>query len=268
MVRVFLVLPDVSSSKVSALCSASRRLGAPVDVLVSYSTLLWKPVAASRLRGVVSRGCVSPVLLDSGAYHLATRGLDVDVARYASEALRMAGEGVAGLVVAPDVPGDAWATLERSLAFAEAYPGEFMPVLQPPVPDSRDPLLHAAQLAQLEGAGLLDRAPRLPGGRILVGIGGLDGARRRAAYVAELVRILTDEYGNVALHLFGAGARLLRSLAKRGLLESVYSVDTGAWQAEIRFRRRTELGADGVVEANLLAIERYLERVSEAVVAT
>jgi len=268
LVRVFLVLPDVSVAKVRALCGAAGRLGGPLDVLVSYSTLLWKPVALGRLRRVVGGGCVSPVLLDSGAYHLATRGLQVDVEGYASLARRLSVEGVAGLVVAPDVPGDPGATLERSLSFSRVYPGSFVPVLQPPGGGPVDPVLHAAQLLRLEEAGLLDRAPRLPGGRVLVGVGGLDGARRRAPYVAGLVRILAEDYGYAALHLFGAGARLLRSLARRGLLDAVYSVDTGAWQAEIRYRRRTELGAEGVVEANTLAIERYLERVHRAAEAT
>ncbi len=264
MVRVYLVLPDVSKSKVRALCGASHRRGAVLDVLVSYSTLLWKPVAAERLSLLVSRGCVSPAMIDSGAYHLATRGLEVDVASYAATARRLVADGVAGFVVAPDVPGDPWATLARSLEFAEVYPGEFVPVIQPPPRGGPDPVLHAAQLAELEAAGLLERAPKLPGGRVLVGVGGLDGNRRRTAYVAELVRLVWEGYGWAGLHIFGAGARLLKSLARRGLLDAVYSVDTGAWQAEIRFRRRTELGAEGVVDANVRAIVRYLERVAGA----
>lgn len=265
MVRVFLVLPDVSEVKVAALCGVAGLLGGGVDVLVSYTTLLWKPSTVSRLARLVAEGCVRPVLLDSGAYHLATRGFMVSIEGYAAMARRLSSAGVAGLVVAPDVPGDSMATLARSLEFAFAYGGPFMPVLQPPRGSPPDPLAHARAFEALEAAGLLELAPRLPGGKVLVGVGGLDGARRRTSYVASLIDAIDKLYGYAALHIFGAGARLLRSLARRGLLSAVYSVDTGAWQAEIRYRRRSGLGAETTLEANKLAIARYLERVRRAI---
>ena len=253
MVRVFLVMPDMAPAKVHALCSA----GAP-DVLVSYSTLVWKPITTKRLKTVVDEGCVGSVMLDSGAYHHARGEFRVDVGEYAIRAWRLRVEGLAEYVVAPDVPGDPESTLKRTLEFSEAYHGEFVPVAQPP-PGPPDPRAHANELQGLLLKGLLDRAPKVPGGR-LVGLGGLDGPRRRAKYLAELLEAIEDLHLQVRLHLFGVGARLLKSLAGKGLLDMVYSVDTGAWQAEIRFRRRSKYKADSTLKANIAAIKGYLER--------
>ncbi|GAB6148689.1 hypothetical protein [Stetteria hydrogenophila] len=44
----------------------------------------------------------------------------------------------------------------------------------------------------------------------------------------------------------------------------MYSVDSSAWQAEVRWRRRTHYGAAGTLEANLAAITGYLARVKRA----
>lgn len=257
MVRVFLVMPDMAPAKIHALCSA----GAP-DVLVSYSILVWKPVTAERLKAVVERGCVGSVMLDSGAYHHARGEFRVDVDEYASRAWRLAVEGLAEYVVAPDVPGDPKTTLKRTLQFSKAYPGEFIPVAQPP-PGPPDPKAHANELQGLALKDLLERAPKVPGGR-LVGLGGLDGPRRKTGYLVDLVRKIEDLRLDIKLHLFGVGARLIKSLAARGLLNMVYSIDTGGWLAEIRFRRRTRYRALTTLEANTAAIKGYLERLATA----
>jgi len=258
LVHVFLVLPDLSESKLAAL-----ELARSVEprVLVSYSTFLTKPGSVARLGRLA--GAASELMLDSGAYHHARGVVKVSVGEYAGFASRH--RGLFDLVVAPDVPGDPEASLERTLEFLEAYGGPVVPVAQPPPEGkARD---HARQLEALEANGLLDSAPR-PRGRPLVGVGGLDGERKRAAYLAELVREISDSYGGaVDLHLFGVGARLLRSLARRHLLDNIYSVDTGAWQAEIRYRRRTVYAAESTLEANLAAITGYVAKAAAAVEA-
>lgn len=254
MVEVFIVLPDLADSKINAIC----RLEEPVNVLVSYATFLMKPSNTSRIERL--RKCVEgKIMLDSGAYHFARKSLYVDVKAYAKFAKRY--DGVFDFVVASDVPGDWQGTLERTLRFAELYEGDFIPVLQH---------IHLKMFWVFLEAGIVARAPRA-NGSYLLGVGGLDGERRRVNYVADVVFALRRNARYlgfpVKLHVFGAGARLLRSLAKRGLLDVVYSVDTGAWQAEIRYRRRSELGADGVGEAelNAIAIKRYMERARRAI---
>ena len=174
----------------------------------------------------------------------------------------LAREGLAGYVVAPDVPGAPGETLRRTLEFSWLYPGEFVPVAQPPR-GAPDPRAHAGELQRLAGEGLLDRAPRVPGGR-LVGLGGLDGARRRAGYVTGLLEAVEELGLGVRVHLFGAGARLLRSIARRGLTRLVHSVDTSGWLAEIMFRRRSVYAAHTTIEANVAAIEGYLGRLATA----
>ena len=263
MVRVFLVLPDLSGAKAAALRAASRLVG-PVDVLVSASTLAWKPGVEARLASLrLEPGVLGLVMLDSGAYHHARGAARVGVEWYAGLAARLATGGLADLVVAPDVPGDPEETLRRTLEFAPAYPGQFVPVAQPPR-GPPDPAGHARQLDSLARHGLLERAPRLPGGRVLVGLGGLDGPRRRTAYLAGLLGVVEGEWPGVALHLFGAGARHLRALARRGLLHMIYSVDSTGWLAEIRYRRRTVYNAASVEEANASAIIGYLGRARAA----
>lgn len=254
MVRVYLVLPDLSLTKAEALCS----VGEPLDVLISYSTILWKPVVEERIRLVKDAGCVGSVMLDSGAYHLARGSVEVDVRTYASYA---SGAGsLYDLIVAPDSPGRADETVSRTLLFSRFYRGGFVPVLQPP---------HAKVLDELYNAGVIERALRLEDGRLLLGIGGLDGGLRKVEAVSGIVISVVEAASglglDVALHLFGVGARILRGLARRGLLDSIYSVDSSGWLAEIRFRRRSVYGAMGVVDANVAAIKGYLERVKAAV---
>ncbi|MEB2837021.1 MAG: hypothetical protein GSR80_000319 [Desulfurococcales archaeon] len=255
MVRVFLVLPDVSEAKCRAIC-----LAGPLDVLVSYTTLKWKPSTLARLLALRRRGCLSSVMLDSGAYHLARLGARVDPREYAADS--RSGLGPAwDLVVAPDVPGDPEATLERTLEFIQSYGAPFLPVAQPP-PGPADPRRHALEAERLVSRGLLEWSPRLPGGRRLLGLGGLDGPRRRVSYIAGLLEEVESRLGGVSLHLFGVGARILAGLARRGLLGLVYSVDSSGWLAEIRFRRRTHYRAPGVVEANAAAMKGYLARLA------
>ncbi len=253
MVRVFLVLPDLSRSKAEALA----RLG-KVDVLLSYTILRWKPSALERLRVLRSR--LGEVMLDSGAYHQGRGEAWVDPASYASFANK--NRSLFNYVVAPDHPGDPGETLARTLRFMDHYPGEFIPVVQPG--PGHGPHTHIAMVEQLDRAGVLERAPRAEGG-VLVGVGGLDGERRRVSYIAALVREAEREYPWARLHLFGAGARILAGLARRGLLGQVYSVDSSGWLAEIMWRRRTVHNADTPLEANARAIEAYIEKVRQAV---
>ena len=264
MVRVFLVMPDLSEAKAEALKLAARR-GVRVDILVSATILAWKPSVEARLAVLREESSIGSVMLDSGAYHHARGDAEVGVTWYAGLAARLAGEGLVDYVVAPDIPGDPRATLERTLEYAEAYPGPFIPVAQPPR-GHPDPKRHAAALEELEKHGLLDRAPRDNGGARLVGIGGLDGPLRRAGYRTKLVEEIEKEWGPraVALHLFGVGARLLKSLAKRGLARIIYSIDSTAWLAEIRWRRRTVYNATTTLEANLAAITGYIAKIATA----
>jgi len=161
-------------------------------------------------------------------------------------------------VVGPDIPRDPLRSLERLERFHMAYPGPFLPTLQ-----SRDlgPEGYLWMLERLEDAGLLGRAPRPDGSRPLVGVGGLVGAR--VGMVARVVERLSESC-DCLLHLFGANLRVVRGLARRGLLEKVYSVDTSGWLAEIRWRRRTVYRASSTLEANLAAMRGYLEKMAGA----
>ena len=131
-----------------------------------------------------------------------------------------------------------------------------MPVLQ-----GEDEEGYSRLLRSFEAEGIIDRAPRAPDGRPIVGVGGLDGDRKRVGYVSRLLRRLPSDY---SYHLFGVGVRVIRGLRRRGLLDRVYSVDSSGWLAEIWFRRRTVYGASGVVEANLAAMRAYIGKAQAA----
>ncbi len=237
-VEVYLVMPDLSRAKVEALVRLSREL--PVSILVSYSTFKLKPATLDRLVYLSERSDVR-VMLDSGAYHMARLGLRVDVEEYALFAQRY--HRLFSIVVAPDVPGDARATVERTLEFKAVYEGEFLPVLQG---SNLEDYLWSSQA--LEEEGVLDG---------YAGVGGLDGSRRLKSWLETLLGRLC---GRLQLHLFGLGARLAKNLKQR-FNNCIRSVDTGAWQAEITYRRRSELGVDGdMVELEYRAMKRYLER--------
>lgn len=236
--RIYIVLPDLSTAKVRAVEIASRE--ADFGVLVSYSTIKMKPLTLERLSALRSRTEV-PIMLDSGAYHMARLGIEVKVRDYAELASRHS--RLFDVVVAPDVPGDCRATLERTRAFSRVYGGEFMPVIQG---RSLEEYLRCSQ--ELEDIPVAVR-----------GVGGLDGHKRRASFIVSVVKSLPR-----GLHLFGAGARAVAGLSKARLLDKVASIDSAGWLAEIRFRRRSVLGADSVVEANAKAIKVYVERVKRA----
>lgn len=252
-VELFLVLPDLGGSKVEALRGLCAE-GVRASVLVSYTVLRWKPSMLPRLASLRVEGCLGRVMLDSGAYHLMRLGESVDPGEYAGFA-RSARE-LWDIVVAPDVPGRPGETLERTLEFASVYAGRFMPVLQ-----GEDEEGYSRLLRSFEAEGLIDRAPRAPDGRPIVGVGGLDGDRKRVGYVSRLLRRLPSDY---SYHLFGVGVRVIRGLRRRGLLDRVYSVDSSGWLAEIWFRRRTVYGASGVVEANLAAMRAYIGKAQAA----
>ena len=242
MVRVFLVLPDLSFAKAVALSEVGG-----VDVLVSYSILVMKPGMRDRLEAVRDR--LGVVMLDSGAYHHARGVVDVDPVEYASFAWE--NRRLWHLVVAPDVPGNPGETLRRTLIFDKHYPGEgYIPVIQGGRVED-----YLGMLRELEAQGLASEG-------FLVGVGGLDGEKRRIAFLSKLLSKLPDKY---RYHLFGVGARILRGLARRGLLYKVYSVDSSAWLMEIRYRRRTVYKASDLITAEILGIKGYLERVEYAI---
>jgi hypothetical protein len=238
---LYLVIPDLSRGKLEAIVRLSREL--PVGILVSYSTFKLKPVTLDRLRELRSRAEVK-VMLDSGAYHMRKLGLDVRVEDYAS--LALSNPRLFDVIVAPDILHDCGSTLLRTL--------RFLKLLGNP---------HGV-LMVLQGVTLSDyvkcyRLHRLAFGELrYVGVGGLDGTRRRIAFLSGLLGSLCSL--GLELHLFGVGARLARLLVTRGY-SCIKSTDTVAWLHEIVFRRRDELGVDGdPVELNYRAMRRYLER--------
>jgi len=240
-------MPDLSRAKVEALARLSRERHVPI--LVSYSTFMLKPVTLERLRELRGRAYSLEVMLDSGAYHMARLGLDVSVAGYASFASKHL--NLFDLVVAPDAPGDCGSTLRRTIEFERLHRGPLLPVVQ-----GRTVEEYVYCYTRLEEAGLVGGA---------LGVGGLDGERRTLRFLEGLLGRLCG--GRARLHLFGVGARLYKALAPR-YGGCVASIDTGAWQAEIRYRRRTELGADGgLEELEYRAMKRYLERFEAAPVA-
>ncbi len=252
-VKVFIVLPDLSERKFEAirLASSTRRL----NILVSYTILRWKPAMVERLERLRRANLVESILLDSGAYHLMKLGEEVDVHEYSAFINSIK---YWDLVVAPDVPGKPSATLERTILFSQVYEEDFVPVLQGDRPSEYETFLR-----RIDALGLVDRAPRVMSGLPLVGIGGLDGPKKKVGFVSQIVEKLSDY--SIALHIFGVGSRVLRGLKKRGLLGKIYSVDSSGWLAEIQWRRRTVYGAKNTVEANVMAIHGYLDRVERAI---
>lgn len=236
MVEVYLVMADLSRAKVEALARLSREL--PVSILVSYSTFKLKPVTLDRVRELRARAGVK-VMLDSGAYHMARLEFKVDVMGYARFAENY--QKLFDVVVAPDVPGDAVATVKRTREFSRVYGDRFLPVLQGT--RLEEYIWCARELEDLIGG--------------YVGVGGLDKARRRAEWLEKLLSKLC---GGLELHMFGLGARLSKILVSR-FRNCVRSVDTGAWSSEITFRRRSVLGVDGdIVELEYKAMKSYLKR--------
>jgi hypothetical protein len=247
---VFLVFPDLGGAKGEALCRLAGE-GLRVNVLLSYATILAKPSTTRRLGELRRRGCLGAVMLDSGAYHVAFRGLRLGVGEYARGALGLS--GLVDLVVGPDVPRDPRASLERLAAFSRAYPHPFIPTLQ----SSGPPEGYLESLRMLEEAGIIDRAPRV-GGEPLVGIGGLVGMP--TSYGVEAVRLVSGSCG-CRLHIFGASLRLLTALRRRGLLGALHSIDTSGWLAEIRWRRRSLYHASTTLEANMAAMRGYIAKI-------
>jgi len=238
MVKVYLVMPDLSWAKVEALARLSRER--PVSILVSYSTFKLKPVTLERLRELRRRAYSLEVMLDSGAYHMARLGLEVSVASYADFVGRHG--RLFDVVVTPDVPSDCKATIARTEEFKKLYGGPFMPVLQGRSVDE-----YVSCYVELRELGLTSNH---------FGVGGLDGPKKSPWFIKDLLARLCGP--DTHLHLFGVGARLYRELSPYH--KCIESIDSGAWQAEIRYRRR-ELEADGnMAELEYRAMKRYLER--------
>jgi hypothetical protein len=236
MAKVYLVLPDLSRSKLEALVLLSKEFD-NFGILVSFYTIKTKPKTLERLRELRERADVS-VMLDSGAYHIARLGLNLDVREYAELASRHS--NLFDLIVAPDVPGDPELTVVRTIKFSRLYAGDFMPVVQ-----GRSVEEYVWCYRELRSLGLT-RYHRL-------GVGGLELFKKEPALLGELVSKLCFK----PLHLFGVGSRLLRLLSAYG--NCIRSIDSVAWLHEIRYRRR--LHGDGdPVRLNYNAIKAYLHR--------
>jgi hypothetical protein len=229
-------LPDLSRPKLEAIAVLSRELG-NLGLLVSFYTLKAKPKTLDRLRELRGRADVT-VMLDSGAYHMARLGLNLDVREYAELASRHG--DLFDVVVAPDVPGDPELTVVRTIKFSKLYAGDFMPVVQ-----GRSVEEYVRCYRELRSLGLT-KYHRL-------GVGGLEQFKREPALLGELVSKLCFK----PLHLFGVGSRVLRLIASYD--GCVRSVDSTAWLHEIKYRRRA-LGDGDPVRLNYNAIKTYIYR--------
>jgi hypothetical protein len=236
LAKVYLVLPDLSRPKLEAIAMLSKEL-CNLGLLVSFYTLKTKPKTLDRLRELRGRADVA-VMLDSGAYHMARLGLNLDVREYAGLVSRHG--DLFDVVVAPDVPGDPELTVVRTIKFSKLYSGDFMPVVQ-----GRNVEEYVRCYRELRSLGLT-RYHRL-------GVGGLERFKREPALLGELVSKLCFK----PLHLFGVGSRVLRLIASYD--GCVRSVDSVAWLHEIRFRRRV-LGDGDPVKLNYNAIKTYIFR--------
>jgi len=239
--KIYLVLPDLSYSKIKALELLSREL--EVNILVSYSTLKMKPKYVDWLKPL--RIVSSNIMLDSGAYHLLRYGIKVNVEEYAQFALKYS--SIIDHVVAPDVPEDPEKTVERTLQFAKIYKGEFIPVAQ-----GREPR---------EYMDTLNTITRLANG--IIGVGGLDKYKRKPKKLVDIIKPLCRK---AKLHLFGIGARHVGVLSKSNLLECVDSFDSVSWLYEIKYRRHSLLKPQNIVDANYKAMKIYLNRVSKHII--
>jgi hypothetical protein len=236
MAKVYLVLPDLSRSKLGALVMLSKEFS-NLGILVSFYTLKTKPKTLDRLRELRERADVD-VMLDSGAYHMARLGLSLDVREYAELASKHG--DLFDVIVAPDVPGDAELTVVRTIKFSKLYTGEFMPVVQ-----GRSVEEYVMCYRELRSLGLA-RYHRL-------GVGGLDPLKREPVLLGELLSKLCFK----PLHLFGVGSRILRLMSAYD--GCIRSIDSAAWLHEIRYRRRA-LGDGDPVRLNYNAIKAYLYR--------
>jgi len=233
---IYLVLPDLSMAKIGAVLRLHGE-GFRFGILVSYTTLLRKPEYLGVLRALKAKAPSLPVMLDSGAYHVRALGSRVGVRSYARFAY--ANRGLFDLVVAPDVPGAPRATIARTLLFKRFYDGAFIPVIQGVTVEDYTWCL--GEMRRIADVGH-------------VGVGGLDGERRRPGFLRELLNRLCDD--SVKLHLFGVGPGALARLRE---YDCVVSTDSGTWSMGIIYRRR-DLKAQDPVELNYIAMRRHVER--------
>ncbi len=251
--KVFLVFPDLGGAKAEALCMLKRR-GVNVNVLISYATLRYKPTTFGKLVKLKQNNCLGEIMLDSAAYHVAFRGLKLSPEEYAEQAKKLS--EIVDIIVGPDIPRNPEQTLERLLKFSEIYGEQFIPTIQSKGP-SRE---YVESLRLLEKHGIIKHAPYI-NGKPLIGVGGLVG--KKVKEVAEIVKTISLNC-KCYLHLFGVNLRAIRGLARRSLLEHIYSIDTSGWLSEIKWRRRTTYSAKSTLEANYLAIMGYIEKLKLA----
>ncbi len=197
-------------------------------------------------------------MLDSGAYHIAFHGLELTPEEYAQRAKYLRNH--VNLIVGPDIPRNPKKSIDRMLRFSNIYRDEFIPTLQS---SNLDPDEYLLNLEALEVHGLLKKAPKVHGGKPLIGIGGLVGAPVKI--VASVIDRLKDAC-NCFFHLFGANVRIIKGLARRDLLNKIYSIDTSGWLSDLRWRRRTVYKARDTLEANIKVMIGYLTKIQKQLV--
>ncbi len=250
MVKVFFSFPDLSKSKLKALRQLYTN-DLMVNVLISYTTLRWKPVTLERLRE--AREYVGEVMLDSGAYHVFSGAISHrEMARYLREYALLSSELLEGDVidyaVAPDVPGDTERTLKNTIRFLNGSPEGRISVLQ-----GRDVDEFLGFFEELSDLDLVTDP---------LGLGNVNVFKeRRREGMKQLVEVLSEVRSSYSgrVHLFGANLKILGVREIRDLLDMC---DTASWLYDIRYRRRTVLKAKDTVEATKKAIIYFLERLS------
>ena len=250
MVKIFFSFPDLSKSKLKAL----KQLYASdlmVNVLISYTTLRWKPITLERLKEV--RRYIGEVMLDSGAYHVFSGVISHrEMARYLSEYVllssRLLERGIIDYAVAPDVPGDTERTLKNTIKFLDGNAEGKVSVLQ-----GKDVSEFLRFFKELSNQGLITDP---------LGLGNVNAFKERGKEgMEQLIELLREvrSFHSGRVHLFGANMKILKIKEVRVLLDMC---DTASWLYDIRYRRRTVLKAKDTVEATRKAIIYFLERLS------
>jgi len=237
--KVYLVLASLQKPVFLALERLAREK--QVYVLVSYSILKIKPGMLQELYKLKASINNITIMLDSGAYHVKRLGVRIDVREYV-DFINKHGK-LFDLVVAPDIPGDRVATVQRTKEFMRYYSGSFLPVVQGATISD-----YLQCYRELQGLSITTN---------YWGVGGLDGSKKKPWFIKSLLAGFCGP--NIRLHLFGVGSRLYKELKRYH--KCIESIDTGVWSKELKYRR-WELLERFIDQADLeyRAIVRYLKR--------